>query len=447
MNKNKKSVKGKNTVKNTPIVSGIDALYYFASSHPYYDNFYLDILSQIEAQKERFKAYDYQYNDKDIIVKIQDTDFIFSGISRDGYHAFNSDYVRLSFKDPEKNKNLKDIKIQLNAKGIYTIGLKSLIEYVNEHLLKDLTLGDFPITRIDLNTFVNTSLSFITREMIISKKKSYSEITKEIGSIRETETFYIGKKPFLLRIYNKKRELERSDKKELMLNYFGINGLDIEKDVWNIEFELSREFLKSYGIGEVYQALERAETLFRYCMQQIRLIDLDSISHKALNSTNRNKAETLPFWEYIQNAYSLKEFMQIETPLSRIDKISQRYSMGDAQKTIVKILKRLHFNDRTPTKLFMDDCFSKAIDDIELIETMKRMKNNRVNPLIEKAFKCDDKEFFMIIGKASDEELIELRAEFEPFASDSPPDIEASNRLFFINDEMDKRHLSDEIDF
>jgi len=38
------------------LVSGIDALYYFASSHPNYDNFYLEILSQIETQKDRFKA-------------------------------------------------------------------------------------------------------------------------------------------------------------------------------------------------------------------------------------------------------------------------------------------------------------------------------------------------------------------------------------------------------
>jgi len=74
---NKKSVKGKNTIKNIPIVSGIDALYYFADSHPNYDNFYLNLLSQIEEQKDMFKRYEYQYNDKDIIVKIKDADFIF----------------------------------------------------------------------------------------------------------------------------------------------------------------------------------------------------------------------------------------------------------------------------------------------------------------------------------------------------------------------------------
>ena len=97
MNTNTKSVKGKNTIKNIPLVSGIDALYYFANSHPNYDNFYLDLLSQIEEQKDMFRRYEYQYNDKDLIIKIKDSDFIFSGISRDGYHSFNSDFVRISF--------------------------------------------------------------------------------------------------------------------------------------------------------------------------------------------------------------------------------------------------------------------------------------------------------------------------------------------------------------
>ena len=414
MNTNIKFVKGKNTIKNIPLVSGIDALYYFANSHPNYDNFYLDLLSQIEEQKDMFRRYEYQYNDKDLIIKIKDSDFIFSGISRDGYHSFNSDFVRISFKDPEKNKNLKDIKVQLNSKGIYTIGLGSLIGYVNNHLLKDLTLGDFPITRIDLNTFINYSFAFVTRDMIVSKKKSYSEITKEIGSIREKETIYVGKKPFMLRIYNKNKELQRSEKKELMLNYFADNSLDIEKPIWNIEFQLNREFLKSYGIDQIDDALQRGEKLFRYCMDQIRLIDVDSISDKALNSANRNTAKTLSIWDYIKESYSLKEFIQIDTPLERIERVTQRYSMDDAKGAIVKVIKRLAVNDRMPTDLFIQDCFEKAKYDIELVEEMQALQDDN-EELIDKALKLDEKEYMFFIKSLSRKQYEKLVKDFEPY--------------------------------
>ena len=338
----------------------------------------------------------------------------FLGISRDGYHSFNSDFVRLGFKDPEKNKNLKDIKVQLNAKGIYTIGLGSLIEYVNNHLLKDLTLEHFPITRIDLNSFINYSFAFVTRDMIVSKKKSYSEITKEYGSIREKETIYVGKKPFMLRIYNKTKELQRNDKRELMLNYFGVNGLDIEDPIWNIEFQLNREFLKAYGVDTIDDTLKRGELLFSYCMEQIRLIDTNSISDKALTSANRNKAKTLSIWDYIKESYSLKEFTQIKTPLERIERVSQRYSMDDAKGAIVKVIKRLVVNARIPTDLFMQDCLEKATYDIELAENMKALKEDDES-LIDKALRLKEKEYMLFIQNLSKGQYRELVKEFEPY--------------------------------
>ena len=43
-------------LKNTPIISGVDALYYFAQSGAYYDDFYQDILNQIEDKKSEFMA-------------------------------------------------------------------------------------------------------------------------------------------------------------------------------------------------------------------------------------------------------------------------------------------------------------------------------------------------------------------------------------------------------
>ena len=48
--------------------------------------------------------------------------------------------------------------------------------------------------------------------------------------------------------------------------------LDIEKPLWNVEFELKREFLKSYKIDTVEQCLQSVNVLHSELMKRIRLM-------------------------------------------------------------------------------------------------------------------------------------------------------------------------------
>jgi hypothetical protein len=242
----------KSILKNIPYVCGIDALYYFAQSGGGYDRFYLDLIEQIEDKKREFELLSIAYQESDIIVSLNNVDVKFSGIGRDGFYWFNHDFFRIGFKDSEKAQNIHNIRVQLNAIGIYTLGINSLIEYINTEVLKGTLLDEryFAITRIDVNMFIQHDFSYLRKEMILSKKKNHSANIGERSSGYELETYYIGKKPFLLRIYNKLQELKGTSdiKREIMLNHFGVHGLDIEKPIFNVEFELHREFLTRYGI-------------------------------------------------------------------------------------------------------------------------------------------------------------------------------------------------------
>jgi len=352
-------------VDNVPTASGIDTLYYFAESNSEYEEFLIELLSQIEKQRERFKSLGHQYQDNEIVVLINDIEFVYTGSGRDGFEWFKSEYVRLGFKDREKNKNLHNIRVQLDAIGIYTIGIKSLLEYVNTKILDNITTGHFPITRVDLNSFVQHDFKYVHEDMWVSKKQSYDEIYKTHGKIRKRETITIGKSPFKLRVYDKLAELAHSKKKELMHNYFGINGLDIEKPISNVEFEMHREFLKEYGIDTVDDVLNRSVVLFNHAMDAIRLIDLNSIKEEQLKSSNRNRALTLPIWEHIKQRYSLDEFFQTETPLNKIESISYHITLEDMQPKIVRILKRLKVHGVTPTISFLSDCLRYANEQYE----------------------------------------------------------------------------------
>ncbi|MDD2267367.1 hypothetical protein [Sulfuricurvum sp.] len=420
-----------------PYACGIDALYYFAQSGAFYDRKYEDIINQIEDKKAYFKSLNYQYADNDIIVNINGIDVVYSGMGRDGFHWFNHDFFRSGFKDPEKATNIHNIRIQLNGQGIYILGLKSLIEYVNTKFLSEFTMKVFPITRIDLNMFIQHDFSYLRKEMILSKKQNHSANIGERSSAYELETYYVGKKPFLLRIYNKHKELASATpiKREIMYNHFGIHGMDLEKPIFNVEFEMHREYLKQYGIDTIDDALKRAKVLFKNACDQIRLIDPNSVSEKTLNSSNRKRADTLPVWNHIKYHYDITEFMQIDTPLEKIEKISFRYSLQDAEKTMKKVITRLLVHGNDPTLLFFLDVLQRAKAEFELRQNIKNLHEDHT---IEPTFEEELKQY-------SDEGLWNLdnrlSIEMDGLEMDSPLYDDLSYRYIALTNEMQRRKL------
>lgn len=431
------------SVTSTPVVSGIDALQYFAQSGGQYDRFYESLMDQIEDKKAYFKKLNYQYADNDIIVKINDIEVQYSGMGRDGFHWFYHEFFRVAFKDSEKSPNIQNIRVQVNAVGIYTLGLKSQIEYINKVFLKDLTMNIFPITRIDVNMFVQHDFKYLRKEMILSKKKDHHANIAEHASAYELETYYVGKKPFLLRIYNKRTELKQATqiKRELMINHFGVNGLDMEQPIFNVEFEMHREYLKTFGIDTINDALLRAETLFKYACDQVRLLDLSTITEDQINTPNRRRAETLPIWQHIKDSYSIKEFMQVNTPLEKIEKITYRYSLEDAEKSIKKVLTRLFIHDSIPTMYFMLDVLQKARESYELKQNIKNLHEEyKEKPDFESELKT-----------YSDEGLQNFEAslsrEMHAISKSDPQYGELFEKYLAICHELDRRDLTDDIPF
>jgi hypothetical protein len=427
----------------TPVVSGIDALQYFAQSGGQYDRFYESLMDQIEDKKAYFKKLNYQYADNDIIVKINDIEVQYSGMGRDGFHWFYHEFFRVAFKDSEKSPNIQNIRVQVNAVGIYTLGLKSQIEYINKVFLKDLTMNIFPITRIDLNMFVQHDFKYLRKEMILSKKKDHHANIAEHASAYELETYYVGKKPFLLRIYNKRTELKQAThiKRELMINHFGVNGLDMEQPIFNVEFEMHREYLKTFGIDTINDALLRAETLFKHACDQVRLLDLSTITEDQINTPNRRRAETLPIWQHIKDSYSIKEFMQVDTPLEKIEKITYRYSLEDAEKSMRKVLTRLFIHNSIPTMYFMLDVLQKARDSYELKQNIKNLHEEyKEKPDFETELKT-----------YSDEGLQNFEAslsrEMHAISKSDPLHGELFEKYVAICRELDRRDLTDDIPF
>lgn len=363
-----------NTPTNYPkVISGIDTLYYFYESNDLYDDFFVDILDQLEDSKGRFDKRDISYSNKDLKVAISSQVFEFNGKAQ-GFYWFThlDNFLTVGFKDKLTNRGLNDIQVQFTAVGLYTIGLKALLRYADD-IFKEVTTGYKPITRVDLNMFVQSDLSWLDKDMFVSRKRIYTAHLKEVSSKYKLQTLYIGKEPFLLRLYDKKEELKGSKKSEMMYEYFLNNGFNREDDIFNIEFEIHRKYLKTFNIDTVDDLLGHAEKLFPEAMDAIRLVDLSTISENAVNTMNRYKAQTHPLWQYMSDSYKLKDFLALDMPLERLKRKNYSYSIEDAMKEQVLLARKAYIHNIVVDEQFYDEV-------LEAFQKSKEPKNTGITP-------------------------------------------------------------------
>ena len=119
-------------------------------------------------------------------------------------------------------------------------------------------------------------------------------------------------------------------------------------------------------------------SLFELGCKFIKLIDTSSLTEEQINSTNRKRADILPIWEFISTNYDNKDFMQIETPLEKIEKISYRYTLEDARKPIKRQIFRLLLHDNSPTLFYFQELLQNAKEDFESRQTMKQVHEEYV---------------------------------------------------------------------
>lgn len=325
--------------KNFNIISGIDSLYYFCATNKLYENFFHTIIDEVNTTIENLDFNDIEYNNNNIMIDIGDSAFSYHG-KAEGFHWFKdlNNFFRVGVKDPLTYQQLHNIRVQLQADGIYTIGIKPLIEYINNELLKEYVTGLYPMTRADLNCFINYDFSNLKKEMFVTKKQSFSTIN-DIGNVNSVQTIYIGKPPFKFRLYDKLKELENSSKDRMMYDYFLNHGLSITEPLWNLEFELHRDHLKSYEIDTLDDLLTNCENLFTKAMEDIRLVDIDSISQKEFQN-NKYKATNQTVWDYVKENYSITEFLQIDRSLEKANRKKSEYDPVEFKIDLIKTMKK-----------------------------------------------------------------------------------------------------------
>ena len=411
-------------------VFGIDSLYFFFETNENYDDLFLEILDQLEEIKGKFEKRDIEFENKDLTISINDIQLSYLG-KQEGFYWFkdSNEFFRMGFKDRYKNRGLNDIRVQLQGNGIYTFGINSIIELLKDSL-KEFISDYIPITRADLNCFIQYDFSFVKKDMFSTRKRKYSTIN-EIGDANTTQTLYVGKEPFKLRLYNKSLELKKSKKFEVMNEYFLNNGFDLEQNIFNIEFQMNRGHLKQYNINTIDDLFANAKNLFQIAMDDIRLLDIDSVSSERLIN-NKYQADTHPLWEEIKSEYDLKDFLQIDFPLERLKRKISIYDENKFEYEYISLIRKAYINNLTLDIDFLNELYFKAKESLKKTTTAKELKKDYIEvDIIDET--TNKKENFRLLNSG---ELI------KPLKTETVSNLSDYDLLVYLDKTSEKQHLT-----
>lgn len=416
-------------MKDIKKIFGIDTLYFFIQTNENYDGLYLEILDQLEEVKGKFQKKEIQFENKDLIISIHDIQLNFLG-KKEGFYWFRdlNEYFRIGFKSFNENRGLNDIRVQLQGNGIYAIGINSILE-----LLKDFLkgyIGDYmPITRVDLNCFIQHDLSFIKKDMFSTRKRKYSTIN-EIGDANTTQTIYIGKEPFKLRLYNKSLELKKSKKFDLMNEYFLNKGFTENETIFNIEFQMHRTHLRQYRIETIEELLSNARKLFQQAMEDIRLLDTSKVTQERLKN-NKYQAPTHDVWESVKNEYTLEGFMESSLPLERLKRKISIYDDNKFEFEFIALIRKALINSLNLDSDYIDELYKKGK------ESLTKTKSTTI---LKKRY--TDVEIIDKDGNSEHLRLLEDGNLIKPLDIETVANLDNYYLLVYLEKVREKQHLS-----
>lgn len=245
---------------------------------------------------------------EDIIVTLGSKSFqLLPNGSRQHRFILHNDDIEFKLQQFH-NPNSSNFPIYIKIKSAYLWERRDqayydIIEYL-ESILGP--LQEAKLSRIDLcchTTEIDTEHmkveNFLTRskshKIYMFDNKAQHEVENTIYYHHKRPTgFVFGKSPIMCRIYDKSLEIKQASKKTW---FYKIWGLEEEKRVFNIEFQLSRDFLKAYGINTYEHFMREVKSIWIY-------LTSEWLVYKNIDHTRLENCTTNETWIQLQESYN-----------------------------------------------------------------------------------------------------------------------------------------------
>lgn len=293
--------------ENIHIVSGIDTLYVQLvvtkdSYIPFYQHIILN--NKLECVEFEFLGMNKQYH----IYRLYQVGKTYS--YNNSVPAYLP-YSRILFKNLNPNDGLEFVFLQLEGVAIHKFGLINTYNYVKNKLsLLGLEIVGSKVSRVDFNHFVE---GFDFGEPYFLSLENFhtqgSSIERKFIKYGKVETYYFGKQ---LKIYDKHKELLEKMDAIVSVKNTAIRQRFEEKygyvpnmyPLWNVEFSLKREELRSYGIDTFEDVLKYQKSVHKdLLVRRFRLLE-----EPVKDFARKDRVNTHPIWKLlIENIDSLEK--------------------------------------------------------------------------------------------------------------------------------------------
>lgn len=141
--------------------------------------------------------------------------------------------------------------------GLWQFGMEKLHE---RFLAWAASVGYFPVASERLSR-VDFTFDYLLSEIDFSEDDFVTQAAKDNKrrKHRQAQTFQFGEGPLLLRLYDKCAEIAEQSAKTWFFELWGT-----DQDVWRIEWQARKEWLRRFGIRTVADLFERQGDLLRY---------------------------------------------------------------------------------------------------------------------------------------------------------------------------------------
>lgn len=278
-------------------ISNIDTIYILIDIEDYEEN-NKKLLEYLSKEKEIAKLNVISNASYKHMISINNMTFEILNTGTKGYSYIlhNSGYQINIAQYKSKLENFSPLQIRISSEYLWAYGLSDAWSMIYNWIVE--TFGNViseKVCRLDLCTHVS-DIDLITNHEISYK-----------GNFKKRETFYTGKnisaitfgrrtgKNIYCRIYNKSLEIQEKKQKTWFYRIWKNNNINI-KNVWNIEFEIKSELLRSYSINTVHDVLEHLQDLWLFCTNKW-LVKVDRTNTRIERCITNND------WLELQKAY------------------------------------------------------------------------------------------------------------------------------------------------
>jgi len=166
------------------------------------------------------------------------------------------------------------------------------------------------LSRVDFSFDYHLPVIDFDEDSFISKAVKDNQHRKN-GKI---QTFRFGEDAIVLRMYNKSEEITEKSAKTWFYELWG----GVEKDVWRIEWQVRKPWLRGIGIHTLEDLKERQGDLLRVLVNEHTTLRIKS------DDSNRSRWSLHPLWQDLQERVSQMEGLGVIRELDRDKLLDER---------------------------------------------------------------------------------------------------------------------------